>query len=90
MTWDEVGYIVSSEYRKKTMAELADGAKTPSDISDATGIKIPHVSRSLKQLREKEVARLLVDEDTKKGRLYALTESGEEVWKDMQSQSLTP
>lgn len=88
MTWDEVGYIVSSEYRKDTMAELASGAKTPSDIADATDIKIPHISRSLKQLRDRNLVTLM-NPEAKKGRLYTLSDSGEEVWAEMEDQSLT-
>lgn len=87
MTWDEVGYVISSEYRKKVMAEVAGGPKTPSSISKATDIEIPHVSRSLTQLREKELIELL-NPNAEKGRLYALTDQGEEVWGAVKEQSL--
>lgn len=87
MGWDEVGYVISSEYRKEIMRHLSEGPKTPSAMAKPnTDIPIPHVSRALKNLRERDLVELLVEEERKKGRLYGLTDEGEEVWNHVSNQ----
>jgi DNA-binding MarR family transcriptional regulator len=57
-----------------------DGAATPSTIAEATGLKMAHSSRSLKQLRERGMVELLVSESVFKGRVYGLTDTGKAAW----------
>lgn len=79
--WDEIGFIDSSKYRRTVVKRLQDGPATPSTIAeelDGPG-GIAHVSRSLQELREREIVALLVSEETKKGRIYGLTDDGEEL-----------
>jgi len=87
MTWDEVGYVISSTYRISVMKHLAESPKTPSSMAKPhTDMEIAHVSRALKNLRERDLVELLVDEDRKKGRFYGLTADGEEVWEVVKEQ----
>lgn len=88
MTWDEVGYVLSSKYRTEVMEFLADTPRTPSAMAKPNSeIPIAHVSRALSNLRERGLVELLVDEDRKKGRLYGLTDDGEEVWEVVEAQN---
>lgn len=77
--WDGVSFIYSSKYRGMVLDELADRPKATSKIAESQDVDMSHVSRALGELRERDVVELLVDEDTRKGRIYALTEKGEEV-----------
>lgn len=78
--WDDIGFVISSQYRVAVLRRLADGPATPSRIADGSGLAISHISRSLGKLRDRELVELLVSEDQKKGRVYGITERGERVW----------
>lgn len=77
--WDAVSHVLASTYRTQTLTALADAPQTPSELVDATGLDFPYVSRSLSKLRDAGLAELLVSEDTKKGRIYAVTDEGADV-----------
>jgi len=71
--------VLGSTYRRQVVESLrADGPATPSQLEERTGVDISHMSRALGDLREVGGVELLVPEDTKKGRLYGLTEAGRE------------
>jgi DNA-binding transcriptional ArsR family regulator len=75
--WDSAGFIASSRYRLAVCEYLVDeGPGLPSEISAATDLAQPHVSRALSELRDRNVVELLVPESQQKGRLYDLTEDG--------------
>jgi len=84
-TLDDVSYIIASDYRVATVEALNDGMATPSTICEFHGgrqeIAIAHVSRALQELKEKGMVDLLVSEDRQKGRIYGLTEQGQEATK---------
>lgn len=80
MKWDEVGWVISSEYRMQVMNLLAEGPNVPSKMAEETGINLSHISRTLTDLKEKDLVELMVEEDRKKGRLYKLTDKGESTW----------
>jgi DNA-binding MarR family transcriptional regulator len=65
------------------METLQDGPATPSSIAEQTDRDIAHISRALQELRERDTVDLLVSEDVKKGRFYGLTDSGEELVKEL-------
>jgi len=77
--WDEYSYVVSSQYRVTTLERLAQGPATPSQIASGGDQKMTHVSRALKELRDRGMVDLLVSEDRKKGRVYGLTDDGRAV-----------
>lgn len=71
-------YVDISTYRKKTVKALNNEVKTPTQIANDSGIRTNHISKVLKELKEKNVAEC-INEDVKKGRLYRLTSLGEEI-----------
>ncbi|RLM32658.1 winged helix-turn-helix domain-containing protein [Haloarcula sp. Atlit-120R] len=75
--YDRLSYTVSSRYREAVVSALTSHPSTPSKIAARTDDDISHISRALNELREKDVVELLVNEDRKKGRVYALTDHGE-------------
>ncbi|GAB6861507.1 ArsR family transcriptional regulator [Haloplanus litoreus] len=77
---DTKSYVLRSTYRMDVIQSLSQaGQLTPTSIAQKTGIRQPHVSRTLSELREKDLVSLAVPEDQHKGRLYELTEFGEEI-----------
>jgi len=84
--WDVVGYVNSSQYRTASVEHLYDeGEAMPSEIAEASGYALSHVSRALSQLRERRVVDLLVSEDRHRGRLYGLTDRGRGVARRLRS-----
>jgi len=77
--YNRVGSVVASKYRKQTVLALKGGPKIPSEIADESDSDIAHISRAITELANNDITELLVDESTKKGRLYGLTSEGEEV-----------
>jgi len=86
--WDEVSYVISSSYRVEVLQRLADSPATPSRIATDTERPITHVSRALQGLREHGLVDLLVSEERQKGRVYGITDHGEEVWRTIDAQNL--
>ena len=86
--WDEIGFVISSRYRVEVLRRLSEGPATPTQIASDSGAGIAHISRALSSLRERELVELLVSEDRKKGRVYGITEAGEEIWEQIQAENM--
>jgi DNA-binding transcriptional ArsR family regulator len=86
--WDDIGFIISSRYRILSLRRLAVGPATPSQIAADEDVGIAHVSRALQDLRDKELVDLLVSDNRKKGRVYGLTERGQELWETIDAENL--
>ena len=82
--WDDVSFIISSDYRKKVLQEL-NNPKTPSNLSLSLNINKTHISRALGELSNKNLVKCLTPA-SKKGRLYIISEYGEKVLKKVISQ----
>lgn len=73
-------YVLISSYRERTMNVLfKNGAMTPKFIALNAGFRPNHVSKILGELKEKELV-VCINEEVRKGRLYKLTELGEEIY----------
>ncbi|WP_338742019.1 winged helix-turn-helix domain-containing protein [Haloplanus salilacus] len=80
---DTKSFVLRSTYRMNVVQSLSRvGQLTPTSIAQKTGIRQPHVSRTLSELRQEGLVSLAVPEDQHKGRLYELTEFGEEIWSE--------
>ncbi|MCI5737713.1 MAG: winged helix-turn-helix domain-containing protein [Methanobrevibacter ruminantium] len=77
--------IKLSKNREKIFKALDGETLKPTNISKKTNIPSNNVSRILSQLREKNLVRLL-NPETKRGRLYELTDYGKEILDLMKSQ----
>ena len=76
-------YVNISSYRVKTVKALKDEVKTPTNIAADTGIRTNHMSKVLKELKESGVAEC-VNESARKGRIYRLTDLGEEIVENLE------
>ena len=70
-----ISLIKSSEYRHKVLKAIGDEVITPSEIARKVDLRLNHVSTVLTDLKDKKLVKCL-NEETKKGRLYELTELG--------------
>lgn len=86
--WDHIGFIISSQYRVAVLSRLAEGPTTPSQIAEEEDIDIAAVSHALSSLRERGFVDLLVSEDRRKGRVYGITGTGQDLWDDIEQQGL--
>ena len=71
-------YVNISSYRVNTVKALQNEIKTPTDIASDAGIRVNHISKVLRELKETGVAEC-INEESLKGRLYRLTDVGEEI-----------
>lgn len=69
--------LKSSGYRHKIVEAIGNNILTPSEIATKTKLRLNHVSMFLKELKENKLVECL-NEDSRKGRLYELTELGKD------------
>lgn len=75
------GFILRSEYRKKVFLSLVKPIM-PSKISKNLNIRLTHITRELRYLKEKNLVEC-INPNEKIGRLYRLTKKGENLKKNM-------
>ena len=78
----EMSYVKISTYRTKVMKSLDDEVKIPSQIAKDSDILQNHISAVLKQLKEHELVEC-INPEVRKGRLYRLTDKGDELVKKL-------
>lgn len=81
---DIVNYVKRSKYRQKIMISLGEQAKIPSEIAKDTDIKVNHISNSLRLLSDKGLI-VCINPEVRKGRIYRLTDYGEDILKKIVS-----
>ena len=74
----KIAYVNISSYRNKTVKALKDEIRTPTEIARDTGINRSHMSNVLRELKNCEIVEC-VNEEVRKGRIYRLTSTGEEI-----------
>lgn len=80
---EDAAFITLSPHRTKVVQRLARGNAIPAQIRDNTGQEYSRISEAANSLRDRGLVELVVPDDTKRGRLYSLTERGEEAWEYM-------
>ena len=65
------------------MKSLEDEVKIPSKIAEDSDILQNHISAVLKQLKEHELVEC-INPEVRKGRLYRLTDKGEEIVENLE------
>lgn len=83
MDIEEFAWLKASEYRQKVLLSLLGTPRTPKDIAGDTGYYLSHVSKTLSDLEEHDLAECLTP-DRRKGRLYTATNQGEELAKKLE------
>lgn len=86
--WNQVSFVIRSQYRVTVLEHLARGPATPSRIAAYSEFSLSHISRALQELRDQGLVELLVSEQQKVGRLYGSTESADRIWEIIESERL--
>ena len=71
-------YINISTYRIKTIKAMKTGNETPTQIANDSGIRLSHISKVLKELKDCGVAECINEKD-RRNRIYKLTDLGQEI-----------
>ncbi|MBE6496722.1 MAG: hypothetical protein UIL36_05940 [Turicibacter sp.] len=77
----EMSYVNISKYRTKVMKSLDGEVLIPSQIAKNSGIRTNHISKVLGELKAHELVEC-INPEVRKGRLYRLTEKGDELIKN--------
>ena len=77
---EEIEYVKKSQYRLRVFKCLEGEVKMPSVIARETNIVQNHMSKVLNQLMEHDLIQC-INPEAKKGRIYRMTEKGEELVK---------
>jgi DNA-binding transcriptional ArsR family regulator len=75
-----ISLIKSSSYRQNILESLGTNIMTPAELAKISGYRLSHVSMYLSDLKEAGLVQCL-NEDSKKGRLYQMTELGKKAIK---------
>ena len=71
-------YITISSYKLKAVKAMKNGNETPTKIANGAGIRLSHVSKVLKELKDCGVAECINEQD-RVYRIYRLTALGREI-----------
>lgn len=80
---EDAAFVVTSPHRTKVLRRLTRGNAIPAQIREDTGQEYSRISEAANSLRERNLIELVVPDDTKRGRLYSITERGTEAWEYM-------
>ena len=78
----EISYVKISTYRTKVMKSLEDNVNIPSKIAEDSEIRQNHISKVLAELKAHELVEC-INPEVRKGRLYRLTDKGNELVKNI-------
>ena len=79
----EISYVQISSYRLKVIKALEDDVKIPSQIAKDSEIRQNHISKVLSELKAHEMVEC-INPEVRKGRLYRLTDKGDEIVKNLE------
>ena len=79
----EISYVKISKYRTKVLKALEDDIKIPAKIAKDSDIRQNHISKVLAELKAHELVEC-INPEVRKGRLYRLTDKGNELVKNIE------
>jgi len=74
--WSDFSFVASSSYREKVLRSLEERPKLPKELARETDLRLGHVSRALRELRDRGLVECLTPEAKARGRLYGILPSG--------------
>ena len=78
----EMSYVQISKYREKVVKALDGETKIPTQIAKDSEIRPNHISKVLSELKAHELVEC-INPEARKGRLYRLTDKGNELVKNI-------
>lgn len=78
-------YVITSSYRERALTVLHNNENmTPKYIAKHCNVRGNHISKTLTELKDKQLV-VCINEEAHKGRVYKLTELGEEIYQILPS-----
>lgn len=77
-------YVTISSYRERAVKSLEKRNMIPKEIAKDSGIRPNHISKVLKELKDKNIV-VCTNEQDRKYRNYQLTDLGKEIAKELKS-----
>lgn len=77
--WDDVLFVIRSRHRRTVLGALLQGPRSTKALSEATALRMPHVSRALRQLESRDLLDRIPVEGSAIG-WYRPTARGERTW----------
>ena len=84
--WDLLSYVISSSLRFRVLITLNKRVFTPKQLSEELDVQMSRISTVLKELVEKDLVTCLTPQQ-RKGKLYAITERGRKLLKEIHSKT---
>lgn len=81
---DAFAYVKRSKNRQEVIQVLAKGRKTPNDIVEKMDARFSLISRTLTELKEKDIV-VCINEEQRVGRLYKLTDIGMQIAEELEN-----
>ena len=85
---EDAAFVVTSPHRTKVLRRLTEGDAIPAQIREDTGQEYSRISEAANSLRERNLIELVVPDDTKRGRLYSITDHGTAAWGYMEKNNM--
>ena len=82
MDEETLEFVQRSTYRQRVLKSLEGNVLMPTEIAERSSIKTNHVSKVLSELKSKDLIEI-INPEARKGRLYRLTDKGEEIVKEL-------
>ncbi len=82
MDKETLEFIQRSSYRQRVLKALDEDVLMPTEIAECSNIKTNHVSKVLAELKSKGLIEI-INPEVRKGRLYRLTDVGDEIVKKL-------
>ena len=79
--------VIASRNKRGIILVLYDRILTPSDIAEKLDIRINHISNYLTELKNNKLV-VCLNENSRKGRLYQLTELGKQIFIELKKNKL--
>jgi len=79
--------VIASRNKRGIILVLYDRILTPSDIAEELDIRINHISKYLTELKNRKLV-VCLNENSRKGRLYQLTELGKQIFNELKKNKL--
>lgn len=76
------GFVLISSYRRRVVDSLSKHDMTPTEIAQDSGIRINHISKVLRELKNKNIV-VCTNDEQKKNRNFQLTKLGTEIAEEL-------
>lgn len=78
---ENLSFVLASRHREKVLSAVLPGPKTPVQVAQQTGLRLPHVSRALGQLLRADLIRHVGGQ--RRGKLYSASSLGVAVFGEL-------